>query len=62
MVHEGVATLEGLITANINAQVQGYIISRDYKEGNLVKKGDFFFKLIRGPFKQPGIRRRETWL
>src|SRR5947207_15450420 len=39
VVHEGVATLEGFITANINAQVQGYLISRDYKEGSVVKKG-----------------------
>ena len=31
---EGVATLDGFINANINAQVQGYIISRDYKEGS----------------------------
>ena len=61
MVHEGVATLEGFITANINAQVQGYIISRDYKEGSVVKKGDLLFKSIRVPFK-PWIRRRETWL
>ena len=45
VVKEGVATLEGFITANINAHVQGYIISRDYKEGSVVKKGDLLFQI-----------------
>src|SRR5512133_107900 len=45
VVHEAVATLEGFITANINAQVQGYIISRDYKEGSVGKKGDLLFPI-----------------
>jgi membrane fusion protein, multidrug efflux system len=51
VIHEGVATLEGFITANINAQVQGYIISRDYKEGSLVKKGDLLFQIDPRPFQ-----------
>src|SRR4029077_16528909 len=51
VLKEGVATLEGFITANINAQVQGYIISRDYKEGNLVKKGDLLFQIDPRPFE-----------
>src|SRR6478735_5996108 len=36
-VLERVATLDGFINANINAQVQGYIVSRDYQEGSLAK-------------------------
>lgn len=51
VVREGVATLDGIITANINAQVQGYLISRDYKEGNLVKKGDLLFQIDPRPFE-----------
>jgi membrane fusion protein (multidrug efflux system) len=51
VVHEAVATLEGFITANINAQVQGYIISRDYKEGSVVKKGDMLFQIDPRPFQ-----------
>ena len=51
VVHEGVATLEGFITANINAQVQGYIVSRDYKEGSVVKKGDLLFHIDPRPFQ-----------
>src|SRR5439155_24846121 len=43
-VLERVATLDGFINANINAQVQGYIVSRDYQEGSVVvKKGDLLF-------------------
>jgi membrane fusion protein (multidrug efflux system) len=49
-VLERVATLDGFINANINAQVQGYIISRDYKEGSLVKKGDLLFQIDPRPF------------
>ena len=51
VIHEAVATLEGFITANINAQVQGYIISRDYKEGSVVKKGDLLFQIDTRPFQ-----------
>jgi RND family efflux transporter MFP subunit len=51
VVKEGVATLDGFINANINAQVQGYIISRDYKEGRVVKKGDLLFQIDPRPFE-----------
>ena len=47
---ERVATLDGFINANINAQVSGYIISRDYKEGSVVKKGDLLFRIDSRPF------------
>jgi RND family efflux transporter MFP subunit len=50
-VLERVATLDGFINANINAQVQGYIISRDYQEGGLVKKGDLLFQIDPRPFE-----------
>ena len=51
VVKEGVATLDGFINANINAQVQGYIISRNYKEGSVVKKGDLLFQIDPRPFE-----------
>src|SRR6201993_1573930 len=50
-VLERVATLDGFINANINAQVQGYITSRDYQEGNIVKKGDLLFHIDPRPFQ-----------
>jgi len=49
-VLERVATLDGFINANINAQVQGYIVSRDYQEGSVVKKGDLLFEIDPRPF------------
>jgi len=49
-VLERVATLDGFINANINAQVQGYIISRDYQEGSVLKKGDVLFHIDPRPF------------
>ena len=48
---ERVATLDGFINANINAQVQGYIVSRDYLEGTVVKKGDPLFQIDPRPFE-----------
>ena len=50
-VLERVATLDGFINANINAQVQGYIVSRDYQEGSVVKKGDHLFQIDPRPFE-----------
>ena len=50
-VLERVATLDGFINANINAQVQGSIVSRDYQEGSVVKNGDLLFKIDPRPFE-----------
>jgi membrane fusion protein (multidrug efflux system) len=50
-VLERVATLDGFINANINARVQGYIVSRDYQEGSIVKKGDLLFQIDPRPFE-----------
>src|ERR1041385_4732490 len=50
-VLERVATLDGFINANINAQVQGYIVSRDYTEGSMVKIGDLMFQIDSRPFE-----------
>src|SRR5947207_15960411 len=50
-VLERVATLDGFINANINAQVQGYIVSLDYTEGSVVKKGDLLFQIDSRPFE-----------
>src|SRR5215472_1567766 len=50
-VLERVATLDGFINANINAQVQGYIISRDYQEGSIVKTGDLLFRIDPRPYE-----------
>src|SRR4051794_658472 len=60
VVKEGVATLDGFINANINAQVQGYIVSRDYKEGSVVKKGDSLFQIDPRPFEAAQAQAKAT--
>jgi membrane fusion protein, multidrug efflux system len=42
---EWTASLDGYVNATIRAQVQGYLIERDYKEGDFVKKGQGLFKI-----------------
>jgi membrane fusion protein (multidrug efflux system) len=42
---EWVGTLDGFINAQIRAKVQGYLLSRPYQEGSLVKTGDVLFQL-----------------
>ena len=59
-VLERVATLDGFINANINAQVQGYIISRDYTEGSVVKKGDLLFRIDPRPFEAAAAQAKGT--
>jgi membrane fusion protein (multidrug efflux system) len=42
---EWVGTADGLVNATIRAQVQGYLIKQDYKEGDFVKKGQTLFEI-----------------
>jgi membrane fusion protein, multidrug efflux system len=42
---EWTASTDGFVNATIRAQVQGYLIERDYKEGDFVKKGQILFKI-----------------
>jgi membrane fusion protein, multidrug efflux system len=42
---EWVATLDGMVNATIKAQVQGYLVKQNYKEGDLVKKGQVLFEI-----------------
>jgi membrane fusion protein (multidrug efflux system) len=59
-VLERVATLDGFINANINAQVQGYIIARDYTEGGVVRIGDLLFQIDPRPFEAALAEARGT--
>jgi len=45
IVHEWVGTVDGLVNATIRAQVRGYLLSQNYKEGDLVKKGQVLFEI-----------------
>jgi len=42
---EWTASTDGFVNATIRAQIQGYLIEQDYKEGNLVRKGQILFKI-----------------
>lgn len=45
MVGEWVGTTEGYVNAVIRAQVNGYLIKRNYAEGAYVKKGEVLFEI-----------------
>jgi len=42
---EYVGTADGFVNATIRAQVQGYLIKQNYKEGDFVKKGQVLFEI-----------------
>ena len=51
IVHEWVGTADGLVNATIRAQVTGYLISQNYKEGEFVRKGQVLFEIDPRPFE-----------
>jgi membrane fusion protein (multidrug efflux system) len=48
---EWIGTMEGDVTAQIRAQVSGYLMSRNYLEGSVVKQGDLLFQIDARPFQ-----------
>ena len=48
---EWIGTLSGQVNADIKAQVTGYLLSRDYKEGSYVTKGQLLFDIDPRPFQ-----------
>jgi membrane fusion protein (multidrug efflux system) len=49
--HEWVAQLNGDTNAAITPKVQGYVLTRNYREGFFVKQGDLLFTLDPRPFQ-----------
>ncbi len=49
--HEWIGTLDGLVNAQIRAQVTGYLLTQDYREGEPIKKGDLLFQIDPRPFQ-----------
>ena len=49
--HEWIGVLEGLVNAHIRAQVAGYLMTQNYREGDPIKKGDLLFEIDRRPFQ-----------
>lgn len=48
---EWIGTLDGLVNAQIRAQVTGYLLTQNYSEGSQVKKGDLLFQIDPRPFE-----------
>lgn len=48
---EWVGTLYADVNATISAQVSGYLLRQDYKEGQLIKTGDLLFEMDPRPFQ-----------
>jgi RND family efflux transporter MFP subunit len=48
---EWIGTTDGMVNADIKAQVTGYLLRQDYKEGSFVKKGQLLFEIDPRPFQ-----------
>jgi RND family efflux transporter MFP subunit len=48
---EWIGTLTGQVNADIKAQVTGYLLRQNYKEGSYVRKGDLLFEIDPRPFQ-----------
>jgi len=48
---EWIGTTDGMVNAEIKAQVTGYLLRQDYKEGSFVNKGQLLFEIDPRPFQ-----------
>src|SRR5437588_12659012 len=48
---EWIGTLDGLVNADIKAQVTGYLMKQGYTEGSFVRKGQLLFEIDPRPFQ-----------
>jgi RND family efflux transporter MFP subunit len=48
---EWIGTFDGLVNADIKAQVAGYLLRQDYTEGSFVHKGQLLFEIDPRPFQ-----------
>lgn len=51
IIHEWIGVLDGLVNAQIRAQVTGYLLTQNYREGDPIKKGDLLFEIDPRPFQ-----------
>ena len=51
VVREWVGLTYGMVNADIIAQVTGYLMSQNYEDGAMVKKGDLLFQIDPRPFQ-----------
>ena len=48
---EWIGTLDGLVDADVKAQVSGYLLKQGYVEGSFVRKGQLLFEIDPRPFE-----------
>jgi membrane fusion protein (multidrug efflux system) len=48
---EWIGKLDGMVNAEINAKVTGYLLTRNYSEGSYVKKGQLLFEIDPRPYQ-----------
>jgi len=48
---EWIGTLDGMVNADVKAQVTGYLLAQAYKEGSFVKDGQVLFEIDPRPFQ-----------
>jgi RND family efflux transporter MFP subunit len=48
---EWIGTTDGMVNAEIKAEVTGYLLRQDYKEGSFVRKGQLLFEIDPRPFQ-----------
>lgn len=49
--HEWIGVLDGWVNAQIRAQVTGYLLTQNYREGDPIRKGDLLFEIDPRPFQ-----------
>jgi membrane fusion protein (multidrug efflux system) len=49
--HEWIGTFDGLVNADVRAQVTGYLMKQGYQEGAYVKQGQLLFQIDSRPFQ-----------
>jgi len=48
---EWIGSLDGMVNAEIRAQVTGYLLRQSYKEGSFIRKGQLLFEIDPRPFQ-----------
>jgi membrane fusion protein, multidrug efflux system len=48
---EWIGTLTGQVNADVKGQITGYLLTRNYKEGSFVRKGQILFEIDPRPFQ-----------
>src|SRR5499425_3055942 len=51
IIHEWIGTFDGLVNADVRAQVTGYLLKQGYQEGSFVKQGQLLFEIDLRPFQ-----------